>query len=147
LLEKEATVSTAERCTGGNIAKMITSVPGSSAYFKGSVVAYDNDVKQSLLSVAQYSLDHFGAVSQQVVEQMAVGVLKLMATDYAIATSGIAGPDGGTDEKPVGTTWIAVASKAGVTAKKFSFGDNRERNITRASSSALNMLREVLLAE
>ena len=147
LQNREATVSTAESCTGGSIAKMIVSVPGSSAYFTGSVVAYDNSVKQSLLGVEQYSLDHFGAVSQPVVEQMALGGLKLLGTDYCIATTGIAGPTGGSDEKPVGTTWIAVASRQDVVSKLLTLGDNRERNILRASVAALNLLREVLLAE
>ena len=147
LLDKKASLSTAESCTGGTIAKLITSVPGSSAYFKGSIVAYDNAVKQNILGVKHETLSHFGAVSQQVVEQMAVGVMALLDTDYAIASSGIAGPDGGTDEKPVGTTWLAVASKSGVVSKKFSFGDSREHNTSKASTSALNFLREILLSE
>lgn len=147
LLEKKASLATAESCTGGTIAKLITSVPGSSAYFKGSVVAYDNAVKLNILGVKHDTLTHYGAVSQQVVEQMAVGVMALLETDYAIASSGIAGPDGGTEEKPVGTTWLAVASKNGVFSKRFNFGDSREHNTTKASASALNFLREVLLSE
>jgi nicotinamide-nucleotide amidase len=145
LKEKKQTVSTAESCTGGNIAHLITSVSGSSEYFKGSVVAYDNSIKQHVLQVQELSLIKYGAVSKEVVEQMALGVQKLMQTDYAIATSGIAGPTGGTDEKPVGTTWIAVSTPSGkVYAKKYVFGTQREQNIRRASSVALNNLRKLL---
>ncbi len=140
------TVATAESCTGGNIAHLITSVPGSSEYFKGSVVAYDNSIKQNVLKVNEQSLIKHGAVSKEVVEQMALGVQKLMKTDFAIATSGIAGPGGGTDEKPVGTTWIAVATPNGeVHAKKYVFGTQRQQNIRRASAVALNNLRKSLI--
>jgi len=138
------TLSTAESCTGGTIAAMITSVPGSSAYFKGSVVSYDNEVKQNVLKVNHNDLLQFGAVSQQVVEQMAAGALDLLKTDYAIAVSGIAGPDGGTPEKPVGTIWIAVASKDKTVSKIFHSLNNREINILRASNTALAMLVETL---
>ncbi len=147
LLKKTGqTVATAESCTGGNIAHLITSVPGSSEYFKGSVVAYDNSIKQNVLNVNEQSLIKYGAVSKEVVEQMALGVQKLMKTDFAIATSGIAGPGGGTDEKPVGTTWIAVATPNGeVHAKKYVFGTQRQQNIRRASAVALNNLRKSLI--
>ncbi len=147
LLKKTGqTVATAESCTGGNIAHLITGVPGSSEYFKGSVVAYDNRIKQNVLNVNEQSLIKYGAVSKEVVEQMALGVQKLMKTDFAIATSGIAGPGGGTDEKPVGTTWIAVATPNGeVHAKKYVFGTQRQQNIRRASAVALNNLRKSLI--
>ncbi len=134
-------LSVAESCTGGNISHLITSVPGASVYFRGGIVSYANDVKQKILGVKKVAIEKFGAVSHEVVEQMAVGVKKVMDTDFAIATSGIAGPDGGTPEKPVGTIWIAVATPVRIISQHFMFGDNRERNITRASLSALNMLR------
>jgi nicotinamide-nucleotide amidase len=145
LLEKGATVAVAESCTGGAIASLITSVPGSSAYFKGAVVAYDNAVKTGLLGVADDTLQTYGAVSLPVVEQMAVGVRQALKADYAIATSGIAGPGGGTPEKPVGTVCFAVASPSGVHAERLSFAADRTRNIARASANALNLLRTSLL--
>ncbi len=146
LKEKNQTLATAESCTGGNIAHLLTGISGSSQYFKGAVVAYSNEIKQNVLGVREQSLIEHGAVSKEVVEQMALGVQKLMNTDYAIATSGIAGPTGGTDEKPVGTTWIAIACPNGkVSAKKYVFGTQREQNIRRASSVALNNLRKALL--
>ena len=141
------TVSVAESCTGGNIAHFITSNPGSSAYFKGSVVAYSNDIKQNLLKVQKESLEKYGAVSEQVAREMAVGVKELMGTDYAVSTTGIAGPDGGTEEKPVGTVWIAVAGKSEIITKKFNFWHNRERNILRSTQSALNLLRGLVTKE
>tara|TARA_B100000963_G_C22594393_1_gene657137 strand:- start:177 stop:1418 length:1242 start_codon:yes stop_codon:yes gene_type:complete len=145
LKEKGSSLSLAESCTGGNIAHLITGVSGSSNYFKGSVVAYSNDIKQQVLYVDPKSIQQNGAVSKQVVEQMATGVRNSFKSDYAIATSGIAGPTGGTKQKPVGTVWIAVAYNDGVVSKKFNFGNNRERNIQISSLSALNMLRLVLL--
>lgn len=141
LLKKYSkTMSTAESCTGGTIASMITSVSGSSAYFMGSVVSYDNSVKINLLGVNESDLENYGAVSQQVVEQMAKGAIKTLKTDYAVSVSGIAGPDGGTPEKPVGTVWIAVASPNSVVSKKFQFFNDRDINIKRAANSALAML-------
>jgi nicotinamide-nucleotide amidase len=145
LCEKGATVAVAESCTGGKIASLLTSVAGCSAYFKGAVVAYDNAVKTSALGVRLDTLQTYGAVSLQVVEQMATGVKQALHTDYAVATSGIAGPDGGTSEKPVGTVCIAIASPAGVTSEQLYFSTDRQRNIERASASALNMLRLILL--
>jgi len=145
LKEKNAFMATAESCTGGHIAHSITSVPGSSGWFKGSVIAYSNEVKQQLLNVKPDTIAMHGAVSQQVVEEMAEGVRKALNVDYAIATSGIAGPDGGTAEKPVGTVWIAIATPEGVTSGKFNFANNRERNIIRSSQTALNMLRLILV--
>jgi nicotinamide-nucleotide amidase len=142
-----ATVSSAESCTGGTVAHLITEISGSSAYFKGSVVAYSNEVKTSILKVDVNVLNKNGAVSQQVVEQMAVGARELLKTDYAIAISGIAGPDGGTETKPVGTVWIAVASNNSLISKKYIFSNQRDINIARASYTALNLLRELLLQE
>jgi len=145
LKEKGLTVATAESCTGGNIAHFFTLNPGSSEYFKGGVVTYSNELKTKLLGVDPEIIAAKGAVSQEVVEAMAVNARQLMDTDYAIATSGIAGPDGGIPGKPVGTVWIAVASADFVISKVYNFGDHRERNIIRASQSALNMLRLQLL--
>ena len=144
LIASGKTVSTAESCTGGNIAHVFTSLSGSSSFFKGSVVAYANEVKENVLQVNSADIETFGAVSQQVVEQMAVGVRKLLKTDVAIATSGIAGPTGGSDEKPVGTTWIAVCSDDMVVSREFSFGKLREQNILRATQAALLMLKEII---
>jgi len=141
LKEKKQTVSFAESCTGGYISHRLTLLPGSSEIFKGSVVAYSNDVKQNLLNVSSQTLEKFGAVSEQCVREMAEGAKKLLQTDYTIAVSGIAGPSGGTDEKPVGTIWIAVATPEKIIAEKFLYGDIRERNILRACLSALNLLR------
>lgn len=141
------TMASAESCTGGFIAHSITSVPGSSNWYKGSVIAYSNEVKEKVLKVCEADIETYGAVSQQVVEQMAEGVRKLLKTDYAVATSGIAGPDGGSEEKPVGTVWIAVAGHEKVVSKRYNFGNNRERNIIRSSQSALDMLRLMLLKE
>lgn len=144
LSDKAKTLGTAESCTGGNIAHLITSNAGSSVYFKGSVVAYSNEIKENVLQVNAADIEKYGAVSREVVEQMASGAQKLLNTDYAIATSGIAGPDGGTEEKPVGTVWIAVASSEELISEKFDLYKNRERNIRVASLSALNMLRKLL---
>lgn len=141
------TVSTAESCTGGRIASLITSVPGSSAYYIGSIVAYSNSVKQHFLGVTEEALAEHGAVSRQVVEEMAKGAKQVLQTDYAIATSGIAGPDGGTAEKPVGTVWIAVATPTRVISQKQWFSNGREHTITRSSAIALNMLRLAIIEE
>jgi nicotinamide-nucleotide amidase len=139
-LEKKVSISTAESCTGGFIAHLITSISGSSTFFKGSVIAYSNEIKESLLKVHSADIDAHGAVSQLVVEQMAKGVREQLSTDYSIATSGIAGPDGGSDEKPVGTVWIAVSSAKRTISKCYYFSKNRERNIHMATNMALNML-------
>jgi nicotinamide-nucleotide amidase len=141
LKSKNKTLSTAESCTGGYISHLITRVAGSSDYYKGSVIAYANEVKIAELGVSSIDIEQYGAVSQQVVEQMAVGVQQKMKTDYAIATSGIAGPTGGSDEKPVGTVWIAIATAEGVVSKKHQFGKLRDVNIERAAMTALGMLR------
>lgn len=147
LIHNDKTISTAESCSGGKIASLITSVPGSSQYFKGSVVAYSNQIKNKILQVEEGIISKHGAVSQQVVELMAANVRNLFETDFSVAISGIAGPDGGTEEKPVGTTWIAVASEKQVLSKKYIFADNRERNIQRASITALNDLRKLILQD
>jgi nicotinamide-nucleotide amidase len=147
LLAKGKTMATAESCTGGFIAHSITSIPGSSQWFKGSVVAYSNDAKQQLLGVDEQTLMQFGAVSEQVVAAMVEGVCRAMNTDYAIATSGIAGPDGGTDEKPVGSVWVAVKGPKGTVTAFYNFANNRERNIIRSSQAGLDMLRLLLLKE
>lgn len=145
LLKKQnATIATAESCTGGYIAHLITKVAGSSDYYKGSVISYANEIKMKELNVKHSYLEDYGAVSKQVVEQMALGVQQKMNTNYAVATSGVAGPTGGTDEKPVGTVWIAVATPNGVNSKKHVFGKQREVNIERSAIAALGMLREVL---
>ena len=127
LLQRGQTISTAESCTGGRLAVALNAQPGSSAYYMGSVVAYDNAVKQHLLGVERDTLLQHGAVSEQTVRQMANGVRELMHTDYAIATSGIAGPTGGTPDKPVGTVWIAWATPDATHAECFHFGAARER--------------------
>jgi len=144
LKEKKAGLSTAESCTGGNIARLITSVPGSSEYYMGSTIAYAYEAKTKTLGVDPYILEKQGAVSKEVVVQMALGVKKLFKTEYSIAVSGIAGPGGATPEKPVGTTWIAVATPKNVTTGSFLFGRDRLGNIHRASLTALNLLRKVL---
>lgn len=140
LSENGKTVATAESCTGGNIAHLITLVAGSSRYYKGSVVSYANEVKEKVLGVRAGDLQQYGAVSEEVVKQMAEGVKKLLKTDYAIATSGIAGPSGGSDEKPVGTVWIAVAGERGCVAEKFLFNTTRDNFMERTSNQAILML-------
>ena len=145
LRKKNATLSTAESCTGGYIAHLITQVAGASDYFKGAVVSYANETKIESLGVNQKDIEQYGAVSKQVVEQMAVGVRNKLKTDYSIATSGIAGPDGGTEEKPVGTVWIAVASKNEVISQVFQFGKDRTINIERSAIAAFGMLRKVII--
>ncbi len=147
LAKNRKTLAVAESCTGGNIAHIFTSNPGSSAYFKGAIVAYSNEIKTSLLEVNPETLALHGAVSEEVATEMALGAKKILKSDYAIATTGIAGPDGGTSEKPVGTVWIAVAAKQNVIVKRYTFAHNRERNILRSSQSAINMLRELILTE
>jgi nicotinamide-nucleotide amidase len=139
------TLATAESCTGGYIAHLITSVPGSSDYYKGSVVSYANEVKKNILGVKEETLKAFGAVSEETVLQMLNGVIDKLNVDYAIATSGIMGPDGGSAEKPVGTVWIAVGNKEKSEARKFNFRFDRERNIIQTSLTALNMLRKFIL--
>lgn len=136
-------IATAESCTGGYIAHLITSVPGSSRYFEGSLVSYSNDIKRDLLNVREDNLKRRGAVSEPVVSDMALNAMGLFDVDYTIATSGIAGPDGGTPEKPVGTVWVAVATPVRLITHEFRFGSRmgRKQIIERAARAALNMLR------
>ncbi len=147
LLEKNKTLTTAESCTGGYLAHLITSIAGSSAYFIGSVISYSNEVKTNELGVKAVDLYKHGAVSKQVVEQMAIGVREKLNSDYGLATSGIAGPDGGTEEKPVGTVWIALSTPDGVKSKLIHLGEHRGRNIRRSALAALNMLRLELITD
>ena len=144
LRTKKKTMAVAESCTGGYIGHLITSIAGSSDYFNGGIIAYADDIKMNVLKVDERTLASNGAVSKQVAEQMSEGVRKRLKASFGVATTGIAGPTGGTEEKPVGTVWISVASEDKVISEKFNFGNNRERNIRRASLSALNMLRTVL---
>lgn len=137
LRRRRYTLATAESCTGGNIAHCITSVAGSSDVFLGSVVSYSNDVKHKLLGVSMVDLETHGAVSRPVVEQMAIGARVATGASCAVATSGIAGPSGGSPDKPVGTVWIAWATPAGVSSREFHFPGNRDRVIDRASTEAL----------
>ena len=133
------TYCTAESCTGGYIAHQITSIPGSSAAFKGSVVAYSNEIKEKLLNVSAATLQQYGAVSSQTVCEMAANAKQIMNTDYAMAVSGIAGPDGGTADKPVGLVWIAVASENGVESQELKLGGPRDVIIARSAVSAMFM--------
>ena len=147
LKEKNKSLAVAESCTGGYISHLITSIAGSSEFYNGSLTAYSNAIKENVLGVNAKTLEDFGAVSEQVAKEMVLGVKQIMKSDYAISTTGIAGPSGGTEEKPVGTVWIAIASENKVFAKKFVFGNNRERNIVRSSQTALQILRRVILKE
>lgn len=147
LKEKKATMCSAESCTGGEIAHMITSVPGSSEWYLGSVIAYANEIKTRMLGVPENVLKKNGAVSSEVVKCMATGSRKVFNTQYSVATSGIAGPDGGSEEKPVGTVWIALASEKGVISEKYTFGNDRLINIRRFSLAALNMLRKQIITD
>ncbi len=147
LKAKGLTLATAESCSGGYLAHLITSVPGSSAYYLGSVVSYANEVKMEQLGVKAETLKSFGAVSEQTVQEMVTGALSLLKADIAVATSGIAGPDGGTPEKPVGTIWIAVGNKDRILTKKLQLGRDRMRNIQYTGYFALNFLRLFLKEE
>jgi nicotinamide-nucleotide amidase len=138
--QKGLTLSTAESCTGGYIAHLITRHPGSSSVYLGGAVAYAYELKESILGVKSQTLASFGAVSEETVKEMAIGAVNHFNTDYSVAVSGIAGPAGGTEDKPVGTVWIAVASRTSVTAKLFTFGNKRLQNIERSAMSALSMV-------
>ncbi|MFH1119380.1 MAG: competence/damage-inducible protein A [Bacteroidota bacterium] len=138
------TLATAESCTGGYIAHLITSIPGSSAYFRGSVVAYSNEIKESVLGVSKRTLAKHGAVSEETVFEMAAGIIRQFKVNCAVAVSGIAGPEGGTNLKPVGTTWICVLTPKGAETRMFTFGEHRGRNIRRAALAGLDMLRKQL---
>lgn len=147
LAEKGKTLSTAESCTGGTISSLITSVAGSSAYFLGSVTSYANSVKTGVLGVPQEIIDQYGAVSSECVAAMAQGVRRITGSDYSVATSGIAGPGGGSEEKPVGLVWIAVSSEKGTETFSAVFRSDRKRNIERFASTALNYLRVKIVNE
>jgi nicotinamide-nucleotide amidase len=144
LKARNLTLSTAESCTGGYISHLITQHAGSSAVFAGGAVAYSYDLKESILGVKHQTLTEFGAVSEQTVKEMAEGAIAHFKTDYAIAVSGIAGPDGGMPGKPVGTVWIAIASQHQTVAKLFTFGEKRIQNIERSATAALTMLLNLL---
>ncbi len=145
LTERKETLSLAESCTGGYISHLITSVPGSSAFYDGSVVTYSYDAKKNWVGVKPESLIEHGAVSEPVVEQMAEGVRKKFGTTYGISASGIAGPGGAVEGKPVGTVWIGLAGPEWVKSFMFTFGKNRRRNIIMTSNAALNLLRKELI--
>ena len=144
LREQNLFLATAESCTGGNIAHQITAISGSSDYYKGSVVSYSNDVKLSLLKVDKKVLDENGAVSEPVVKQMVLGICELLETDCAVATSGIAGPGGGTELKPVGTVWIAAKVRDKITTICKHFPGSRDRVIDRATTEAQIILLRLL---
>ena len=146
LKEKNKTIGTAESCTGGYIAHLITSNPGSSVGFKGSIVSYANDVKEKILGVTDKTLRTVGAVSEETVIQMVKGAIEKLNVDFVVATSGIMGPDGGTKEKPVGTVWIAAGNKEKIETAKLGFRFDRERNIEMTAHTALNFLRKFILA-
>ncbi len=146
LKAKNKTMGTAESCTGGYIAHLITSVPGSSEYYKGSVISYANETKENLLSVDPETLTLFGAVSEQTVREMVQGALHSLKVDYALATSGIMGPDGGTKEKPVGTVWIAAGNKDKTETLRLNLRFDRQRNTEMTAANALNFLRKFILA-
>lgn len=144
LIEKQYSLCTAESCTGGTIASVMTSLPGASQYFTGATVAYANAVKVNELNVAPSDLEKYGAVSEAVVKQMALGAKTKYNTDFAIATSGIAGPDGGTEEKPVGTVWIAIATPDAVFAEQHQMGKGREKVVKKSVRAALGSLLNIL---
>ncbi len=146
LKQNKLTLAVAESCTGGRIAELITSVPGSSDYFLGSVTAYSNQSKCNILGVNAELINEHGAVSREVAQEMATGVRRLFKADVSIATTGIAGPTGGTSDKPVGTTWISVHTPEKKLTKKFSFGEHRESNIQKASAAALFILQKMILS-
>ncbi len=145
LVKYGKTMSTAESCTGGYIAHLITAMAGSSAFYNGSIVSYSNEVKENMLLVKKNTLNEVGAVSEEVVTQMAKGALRNIGTDYTIAVSGIMGPDGGVPDKPVGTVWVCVGSIEKLVTHKFTFRFDRERNIRLTALNALNMLRKFII--
>lgn len=147
LVQKGKTLSTAESCTGGYISHLITSISGSSKYFLGSVVSYDNSIKEDLLGVSTEMLNTHGAVSEETVLEMVRGVRSVMKTDYAIAVSGIMGPTGGTETKPVGTVWVAVAGDDRTVTKKYQLRFDRRRNIEMTAAYALNLLRLLVMGK
>ena len=145
LVDNDKTLATAESCTGGYLGSIITSIPGSSDWFRGAIVSYADNVKINQLQVDKNIIKQYGAVSEECAKAMAEGCRKQLGSDYALSITGIAGPDGGTDEKPVGTTFIGLSSKHDTYAKKFNFGTDRNSNRIRASYSALELLRRDIL--
>ncbi|MBX3163041.1 MAG: CinA family protein [Bacteroidetes bacterium] len=145
LRARQQTLALAESCTGGYMAHLFTSLAGASDIFKGGIVSYTNEAKHDFLEVNKTIFETVGAVSKECVEQMAKGALKKFKSNYAIAVSGIAGPTGGTPEKPVGTVWVAVADKEKTLAVKFLFGNNRQKNIVMAAHAAIDLLRDFIL--
>ena len=145
LAQQQKTLSTAESCTGGFIAHLLTSIPGSSVFYKGSIVSYSNEIKKELLDVMDQTLEEKGAVSEEVVIQMVKGALKQLKTDYAVAVSGIMGPDGGTPEKPVGTVWMAAGNNREIITQKLHFRFERQLNIQLTAVNALNLLRKFIV--
>ena len=144
LYESGKTLSTAESCTSGKVAESITLLPGASAYFTGGIVAYSEEVKKSLLNVPEELIEEKTVVSEEVAIRMAEGACEVLNTDYAIATTGVAGPGGGTIENPVGTIWIAAGKKGEMRTVKLTENDGRDINVTRATFRALQLLLEVL---
>ncbi len=146
-LEKKLKIGTAESCTGGLVASKIVTVPGSSAYFEGSVVTYSYKLKETLLKVKKDTLNTVGAVSEETVREMVTGAIDHLGVDIAVAISGIAGPSGGTEDKPVGTVWIACGNKTETVTLRIQAGKDRQKNIEYASNYAMNVLRKFLLAQ
>ena len=147
LATRHKTMGTAESCTGGYLAHLVTSVPGSSTYYKGSVISYANELKHEILGVDSQTIDHYGAVSKETASQMVKGALRVLKTDYALVTTGIMGPDGGTVEKPVGTVWIGVGNAAKTETHHFHFRFDRQRNTELTATNALNILRKFVLQD
>ena len=141
--KEELTLATAESCTAGNIAAVITAIPGSSRFYKGGIVAYNNDVKINLLGVSHQTLEEKGAVSEEAVIEMVKGAMKSMNSDCAVATSGVAGPTGGTPENPVGSVWIAAGMKDKIITLKVTGDEGRKRNIEKATLNALQLLQKL----
>ena len=141
--KEELTLATAESCTAGNIAAIITAIPGSSRFYKGGIVAYNNDVKINLLGVSPQTLEEKGAVSEEAVIEMVKGAMKSMNSDCAVATSGVAGPTGGTPENPVGSVWIAAGMKDKIITLKVTGDEGRKRNIEKATLNALQLLQKL----
>jgi nicotinamide-nucleotide amidase len=147
LIERNATVSLAESCTGGYASHLLTKISGSSTFYEGSIICYSYNIKEKELHVPKSILFEKGAVSEEVVAILSQEILKKYKTDYSISISGIAGPSGGTEDKPVGTVWISARSRNQVVSKKFNFGNNRERNISQSAIAGFNLLRQLILSE
>jgi nicotinamide-nucleotide amidase len=147
LKERKQTIGTAESCTGGYIAHLLSRDPGSSSNYKGSIISYDNQVKIDVLGVSKETLDNKGAVSEETVRQMAKGAFEKLKSDYVLVTSGILGPGGGSENKPVGLVWIAVGNKEKIIAEKFHFKFDRNRNMELTTITALNMVRKLIQSD